>query len=69
LKCYFCIFHTSFCRTQNCAKLPQNKPPTPRTSDRCNDPAIFQKNVFFRVKRGRIQDKARTWKRGLKCPV
>jgi len=35
----------------------------------CNDPPIRQKNVFFGVKRGRIQNKARAWKQGLKRPV
>jgi len=39
-------------------------PSTPR-----NDPAIFQKNVFLGVKRCRIQNKARTWKWWLECPI
>ena len=52
------------------AKTPRN---TPRTPDQCSASVtirrFFKKNVFFGVNRGRIQNKARTWKRGLKCPV
>jgi len=35
----------------------------------CDDPQICQENVFFGVKRVRIQNKIRTWKRGSKSPM
>ena len=55
----------------NRAKHPEKSllHPARRIDALCFDPPIFQTNVFFGVKRGMIQNKARTWRQGFKRPV